>query len=50
MLNQKPVARLNGCDLGLLDRVLKEKFNPTWVKKRTVLVFPGDKDLELKPC
>jgi hypothetical protein len=48
MLNKRPVAYLDGCDLGLLERTLKEKFNPTWVKKRTFLVFPGDKDLELK--
>lgn len=48
MLNKHPVAHLDKCDLGLLDRTLKEKFEPTWVKRRTVLQFPGNADLELK--
>lgn len=48
MFNRWPVAHLAGCDIGLLDRILKEKFvPPTQIKKRTVLVFPGDPDLEL---
>lgn len=53
MFNSKPVADLVmlGCDLGLLDRVLSEKFVPPQKKvvtKRTVLQFPGDPDLELQ--
>lgn len=48
MFNQWPVANLKTCDIGLLDRVLKEKFvPPTRIRKRTVLQFPGDPDLEL---
>jgi hypothetical protein len=47
--NKRPLANLEDCDLGLLDRVLKEKFiPPRKIMKRTILQFPGDKDLELK--
>lgn len=47
--NMRPVANLANCDIGLLERILKESFIPPGkIKKRTVLVFPGDDDLELK--
>lgn len=51
MFNQKPVARsiLVGCNIGMLDRILKEPFADLKpIKKRTFLSFPGDDDLELK--
>ena len=52
MFDQKPVARLGWkCNIGLLDRILAEKFVPPEkkaVNKRTVLVFPGNDDLELQ--
>jgi hypothetical protein len=46
MFNQHPVAHLSNCDIGLLDRILKTRFEGLEPRKHKS-IYSSDKDLEL---
>jgi hypothetical protein len=47
MFDTKPVAHLETCNIGLLDRILATRFEGFERKRKVILQFLGDPDLEL---